>query len=172
MKKIILLGYMGSGKTTIAKTLANKLQIPFIDLDEYLEKQLEDSIANIFKSKGEIFFRKKEHEYFKQLISSSDSFILSLGGGTPCYANNHLFLNQENIRSFYLKASIDTLVHRLQFEVSKRPILAQNKEEPLDTFIAKQLFDRSYYYYQATNVVNVDNKTPEEISKEIMNQLA
>lgn len=171
MKKIILLGYMGSGKSTIAQTLANELQIPFIDLDEYIEKELEDSIPNIFKSKGEIFFRKKEHEYFKQLMSSSDNFILSLGGGTPCYANNHLFLQQENTCSFYLKASIDTLVHRLQFEVSKRPILAQNTEEPLDTFIAKQLFDRSYYYYQATNVVTVDNKTPEEITKEILNQL-
>lgn len=167
MKKIILVGYMGSGKSTIAKILAEELQIPFIDLDQYIEQELQDTISNIFKTKGELFFRKKEHEYFKLLMNTSESFVLSLGGGTPCYANNHLFLNHKNTLSFYLKASIDTLYHRLSNEVVNRPILAQNKEEPLDTFIAKQLFERSYFYYQATHTVTVDTKAPEDISSEI-----
>lgn len=171
MKKIILLGYMGSGKSTTAKLLAKKLQIPFIDLDDYLEEILGDTIPTLFKTKGELFFRKQEHLYFKQLMDSSDSFILSLGGGTPCYSNNHLFLKHKNTTSFYLKASIDTLVHRLKEEVSKRPILAQNKEEPLDTFIAKQLFDRSYFYFQASHIITVDNKTTEEVSEEIIHLL-
>lgn len=172
MKKIVLLGYMGSGKTVTAESLAKELNLPCIDLDQYIEMRLEQSITSIFETKGEIFFRKKEHKYFKELMSSNESFILSLGGGTPCYANNHLLLNQDNTTSIYLKASIDTLVQRLQSEVSKRPILAQNKQEPLDTFIAKQLFDRSYYYYQATKVITVDNKTPSQITLEILNTLA
>lgn len=171
MKKIILLGYMGSGKSTTAKALAKKLKIPFIDLDEYLEEVLGATIPIIFKTKGELFFRKQESLYFKQLMDSSDSFVLSLGGGTPCYANNHLFLKYENTTSFYLKASIDTLVHRLIKEVSKRPILAQNKEEPLDTFIAKQLFDRSYFYFQASHVITVDSKTTEKVTDEITSLL-
>src|SRR5436190_1389040 len=109
--KIVLLGYMGSGKSTIARLLSESLGISYLDLDEIIEKKTNQSIKEIFETKGEIYFRKIEHEIFRNLIIEKDSkeMILSLGGGTPCYANNHEFLNGEGIISIYLKASIDTL---------------------------------------------------------------
>ena len=86
--KIILLGYMGSGKTTIGFQLAKKLYLDFTDLDEYIEKKEGKTISDIFADKGEIYFRKIEHTYLKQFISENNSYVLSLGGGTPCYSGN------------------------------------------------------------------------------------
>lgn len=163
---------MGSGKSTLAKILSQKLNLPAYDLDELIEKDLDQSISSIFEKKGEIFFRKKEHSIFKEMIAKPESFILSLGGGTPCYANNHLLLQDDSVVSIYLKASIDTLAQRLKNNVSERPLLVQNNEEPLETYIAKQLFDRSYFYYQAKKVITVDNKTIEEVITEVLHYLA
>jgi shikimate kinase len=92
--KIILLGYMGSGKTTIGSSLSKKLYQNFTDLDDYIEKKENKTISEIFTEKGEIYFRKIEHVYLKQFIMDNDSYILSLGGGTPCYANNMDFISQ------------------------------------------------------------------------------
>ena len=105
---------MGSGKSTIAVFLAQKLQIPFKDLDQIIENETQMTIKTIFESKGEIYFRKLEHTILKQLMTLNESFVLSLGGGTPCYANNHEFLKGEGIVSFYLKVAIETLANRLR----------------------------------------------------------
>ena len=77
--KIILLGYMGSGKSTIGHHLAKKLYLTFTDLDNHIEKKENKTISEIFNEKGEIYFRKKEHEYLKQFINENDSYVLSLG---------------------------------------------------------------------------------------------
>lgn len=167
MKKIILLGYMGSGKTTLGSLLSKKLKIKHIDLDHIIENKFGISINEIFETKGEIFFRKWEHHYLKEILDSNDSFILSLGGGTPCYADNHLFFNQENILSIYLKASIETLCERLTETREKRPLVASKSKEELKDFIAKHLFDRSFYYHQAKFVINIDDKSSIEIIEEI-----
>ena len=86
--KIVLLGYMGSGKTTIGMKLAEFLDFDFLDLDHYIEEAEGVSIAEIFQSKGEIYFRKKEHDYLKKILSNKKDFVLSTGGGTPCYGVN------------------------------------------------------------------------------------
>lgn len=158
---------MGSGKSTTAKTLGKALALPVYDLDQIIEAECQSSISKLFLERGEIFFRKKEHEIFKRLLQSSDSFILSLGGGTPCYANNHLLLNQADVVSVYLKASIETLVSRLKDNHKSRPVLLQNAEEPLESFIAKQLFERSYFYYQAEHIISVDCKDLKTLTQEI-----
>jgi len=167
MNKIILLGYMGSGKSTIAKLLAEKTTIPFIDLDDRIESQEKLSIKTIFETKGEIYFRKIEHAILKCLMESDESFILSLGGGTPCYAGNHKFLNGNRILSVYLKASISELSERLARDKSKRPAIASLRDDELSEFIAKHLFERSHFYNMADYTVTVDGKSPLAIVCEI-----
>jgi shikimate kinase len=171
MKKIILLGYMGSGKSTIAKLVSNKLQLPFKDLDLCIEENEQMSISAIFKTKGEIYFRKIEHLFFKTLIASEESFVLSLGGGTPCYANNYQLLCGNDIVSIYLKTSVQNLYQRLKTDKETRPLVSNKSPEELKEFIAQHLFERSFYYNQALHTINTDGKSPQEIVAEIQNLL-
>jgi shikimate kinase len=172
MKKVVLIGYMGSGKSVIAKKIAHKIGISVAELDEIIEKECEMSIEKIFATKGELFFRKKEHEVFLRMLNSNSNLIISTGGGTPCYYNNHELLHLEGVVSIYLKASIDTLFVRLVLEKSKRPLIANLPEDQIKEFIAKHLFDRSFYYNQATINVAIDGKSVEEIATEIVAKLA
>lgn len=172
MKKILILGYMGSGKSIIGKLVAERLRISFYDLDVLIENQLQMSINEIFRQKGEIYFRKQEHQIFSQIMEKDQSFVLSLGGGTPCYANNHLLLSGKYTMSVYLNASIAILTSRLSTERGKRPLIANLNDDEFSEYIAKHLFDRSYFYNQATFKVLVNNKTPEQITNEIINALA
>lgn len=172
MKKIVLLGYMGCGKSTIAQNLSKITQIPFLDLDDCIEKRTNLSVSEIFEQHGEIYFRKLEHEMFLELLQSPEQSIIGLGGGTPCYANNHELLKREDVVSVYLKASIDTLYNRLYHNKSKRPLIANKDEAEMREFIAKHLFDRSYYYNQAQHKVIVDAKTVDETVQEIKLLLA
>jgi shikimate kinase len=172
MKKIILLGYMGCGKSTLAKLLANSISFSTLDLDEIIENQENSSVKKLFSEKGEIYFRKLEHQILANLIQNEESFILSLGGGTPCYANNHEFLKADNVISIYLNASVETLYERLLHSNSERPLIANKNPEEMKEFIAKNLFDRSYYYNQAQYKINVDGKSTKEIIAEIESILA
>ena len=172
MKKIILLGYMGCGKSTIAQNLSKITNIPFLDLDKCIENKANLSINEIFEQFGEIHFRKLEHEMFLELLQSSENIIIGLGGGTPCYANNHELLKGDDVTSIYLKASIETLYNRLIHNKSKRPLIANMEEDEMKEFIAKHLFDRSYYYNHAQHKVSVDNKAVEETVQDILEILA
>lgn len=169
--KILLLGYMGCGKSTIGKLLAEQLQLPFIDLDQYIERSEAMPIAAIFEHKGEIYFRKKEQQLFSDLMHSQDSFVLSLGGGTPCYANNDKLLQGDQVVSIYLKTSIATLVSRIGAQDVLRPLLFGKSENELYDFIAQHLFERSYFYHQATTIIETDDKAPTQIVKEIIEYL-
>ncbi|CAM3767257.1 shikimate kinase [Flavobacterium gelidilacus] len=166
--KIILLGYMGVGKTSLSKKLSKKLEIPCFDLDEIIEKSESLSVSAIFKDKGEVYFRKIEHQLFKNFIEKEENYILSLGGGTPCYANNHLLLQNEDVTSIYLKASIGNLVEKLKNKREKRPLIKNLTEDELQEYIAKHLFDRNYYYQNSKLTVVVDGKSKKEIVKEIL----
>ena len=172
MKKIVLLGYMGCGKSTIAQNLSKITNIPFLDLDKCIEERVNLSINEIFEKHGEVYFRKLEHEMFVELLQSSENTIIGLGGGTPCYANNHELLKGDVMVSVYLKASIDTLYNRLVHNKSKRPLIANMNEEEMKEFIAKHLFDRSFYYNQAKHKVSVDDKSVEETVQDILDILA
>jgi shikimate kinase len=172
MKKIILLGYMGCGKSTIANRLSKNIEIPFVDLDKKIEEKVNLSINDIFEKHGEIYFRKLEHEVFIELLNSPDNLIIGLGGGTPCYANNHELLKGDNVVSVYLKASIETLFNRLAHNKSKRPLIADKSDEEMKEFIAKHLFDRSFYYNHAQHKVIVDDKTIDQTVMDIVTILA
>lgn len=172
MRKIILLGYMGCGKSTIANRLSKSTNIPFVDLDKSIEERVNMSINEIFEQRGEIYFRKLEHDIFVELLNSPENLIIGLGGGTPCYANNHELLKGDNITSIYLKASVETLFERLVSNKSKRPLIADKNEEEMKEFIAKHLFDRSFYYNQAQYKVNIDGRTKDETTLDILEILA
>ncbi len=164
---------MASGKSTLGRILAKKLDYDFIDLDDYIEHREKTSISAIFKTKGEIYFRKKETQYLNDLLNTKTKLILSLGGGTPCYSGNmETILNANDAVSIYLKASIPTLVNRLKNERRKRPLIAHIKtDEVLAEFIGKHLFERSQYYNQAETMVTTDHKTENEIIEDLVLKL-
>ena len=163
---ISLLGYMGSGKTHISKKLSEKIDYKFIDLDAEIMQKNQKSISELFKDRGEIFFRKQEKEILEQILDSKENIVLSLGGGTPAYYNNMELINIKS-KSIFLRANISTLTTRLLAEKDSRPLLAKIPEEELPEFIAKHLFERNHFYNQSQIIINTDNKSAEEIVNEI-----
>jgi shikimate kinase len=166
--KIILVGYMASGKSTIGKLLSDSLHLPFYDLDHLIETNLNLKIDEIFKQKGELFFRKKEREILIDFLNSTENYILALGGGTPCYYDNYQLYQFSTIHSIYLKASVDTLLDRLQVQKVSRPLIASLNNEVLQEYVAKHLFERNYFYHQVKTIVSIDNKGESEIVTEIL----
>jgi len=167
--KIVLIGYMGSGKSSIGKQLANLLDTQFKDLDDEIERVEKQVIEEIFSNKGEIYFRKKEIEVLKSVLKENSTIILATGGGTPCFGNTMEYLKSDKeIITIYLKATIDTLVNRLFKERKQRPLISHiETTEGLKDFISKHLFERSYYYNLASIKVGTDDLTLEGISEEI-----
>lgn len=167
------MGYMGSGKSTIGKDLAKALGYSFTDLDNYIEDKQGQSISEIFKTKGEIYFRKKETEYLQELIENRDKCVIALGGGTPCYSTNlNLLLKNINVKTIYFKLSISSLVNRLFKEKENRPLISHLKlKEDLTEFIGKHLFERSEYYSQAELTISADGKSVQELVEAITLQL-
>lgn len=167
------MGYMGSGKSSVADILANNLKMNTVDLDLYIEKNEGHSIPEIFKTKGEIYFRKKEREYLLDILKEPAARIISLGGGTPCYGNNlQLIKNSLNTVSFYLSVPLETLTERLWLEKNKRPLISHfDTKSALNDFIRKHVFERSFYYNQAQYVIQTGGKSLEEVAGEIQKKL-
>ena len=172
--KIILLGYMGSGKSAVGLKLGQAFDVDFIDLDDYIEQSEGMTIPEIFKTKGELYFRAQERKCFELLMNKSKPMIISLGGGTPCYYDTMDFIaSRKDDTAFYLKASINTLSHRLFDEKSKRPLIAHLKSlDAVKEFIGKHLFERNNYYQKAHYEISTDEKSIDAIVSEIRKKLA
>ena len=155
----------------MGRALAKQLELPFTDLDAFIESEVGESVPNIFKGKGELFFRKKEHELMLHLLESGQDLVLSLGGGTPAYAGNMERIVQATANSFYLQHSIPSLVERLAAEKAQRPLIAHLGDEDLPEFIGKHLFDRGPYYLQAAHTIACGEKSAEALVKEISEML-
>ncbi len=164
---------MGSGKSSVGSKLAEILKCEFLDLDAFIEGKEAMSVRELFKLKGEIYFRRAETTYLQEIIDQKEAKIISLGGGTPCYGNNmQRILTAPNAKSVYLKASIPTLTKRLFDERENRPLIAHlDTEELLVEFIGKHLFERSPFYSQSEVTISTDGKTKEEIVEEILKVL-
>lgn len=158
-QKIILLGYMGCGKSIVGKALAADLEVRFVDLDIYIEMQEKCSISTLFSSKGEVWFRRREAEYLKALLHGGEAMVLSLGGGTPCYGNNMEHIHQLTDASVYLQCTASTLYERLKTETDKRPLIAGLSGDKLKSFIQKHLFERAPYYRAAKILLPSDSMT-------------
>lgn len=165
---IVLVGYMASGKSAVGKLLSSQLKLKHIDLDDFIEKKEQLSISEIFKKKGEVYFRKKETEYLKELLKKSDNYCISTGGGTPCYGNN-MEIIQKFATSIYLKTSIHEIYKRLKFAKNKRPLIAHLSNDSLLEFIGKHLFERAPFYQKATATVLTDKKSTNEVVALIRN---
>lgn len=173
MSKIILLGYMGVGKSTLGELLSKINQHHFFDLDAQIEESFGLSVQEIFKSKGELAFRKEEKRQLHQIMNMGADIVLSLGGGTPLYYDNADFIfKTDSFKTVYLTSSLKHLVQRLFKEKQQRPLIShlQNEAE-LEDFIRKHLFERHHIYDRAQYQLNVDDKSPKESVDELLNLL-
>jgi len=159
---IFLLGFMGSGKSTLGKKLAKQLSLPFYDLDDEIEAQEKKTIAQIFEEKGEDRFRKIETQLLKKLTQQSTSFVLALGGGTPCFYDNMKIINQSGT-SIYIKYNAGILCSRLINAKAQRPLIAGKTKEELLSFIEETLIVREEYYNQSQFIVEGNNIKVEDL---------
>ena len=172
MTRIILIGYMGAGKTTIGKALSKELGITFYDLDWYIESRMRKTVSEIFAERGEEGFRKIEYNMLHEVAEFED-VIISCGGGTPCFFDNMDYLNQQG-QVVYLKAEPEVLYKHLQMGKVERPLLKGKSKEDLLTFIKEQLEKREAFYMKARYTLDVslmDNYDKIKISVEKIKEL-
>lgn len=165
---IVLIGFMGSGKTTVGKLLADTLNIDFIDMDLYIEKQQKYSIKEIFAKKGESYFRKIESETLLEILDKSKRMVISTGGGTPCYLDN-MNLIKSNSLSVYLKVGCRRLVERLKNDL-QRPLIQNKTDKELFTYVKIALGERDKYYSQADIRLRAID-SPEKMTKRLTNYI-
>jgi shikimate kinase len=158
MNRIFLIGYMGSGKTTVGKLLADELGYGFVDMDSRMEEKYFKTVSGIFAELGEQQFRLFEQQCLHE-VAEIENVVISTGGGAPCFFNNMEYMNAHGI-TIYLKHSPDELVQRLEFShANKRPLLAERKGEELRQFITDGLTVREPFYSKAIYTIsgNVDS---------------
>ena len=155
MVRIIIIGYMGAGKTTVGKALSKETGFPFYDLDWYIESRMRKSVSQLFAERGEEGFRKIEHAMLHEVAEFED-VIISCGGGTPCFFDNMDYLNQQG-HTVYLKAEPEVLRYHLQLGKGVRPLLQGKSPEELLDFITKQLAQREPFYSKARHILDVNN---------------
>jgi shikimate kinase len=154
-QKIFLIGYMGSGKTTLGKLLAKKMDLQFLDIDLFIENRYHKSIASIFEERGEADFREIERRVLHE-ITGFENTIISTGGGLPCFFDNMEVMNEVGT-TVYLKVSPDELVKRLSAGKNKRPLISGKNPEELRDFIETNLKKREPFYNKAAIVFEVED---------------
>ena len=153
MNRIFLIGYMGSGKTTVGQLLAARLGYSFIDMDTHIENKQFQSVSHIFAEQGEERFRLLEQQCLHE-IGEFNEVIISTGGGVPCFYDNMEYMNRQGT-TFYLKLSPAELAERLEgMAGNKRPLLAGKKGDELCRFIQEGLKSREAFYSQAAYCVS------------------
>ncbi len=152
--RILLIGYMGAGKTTIGKALSDEIQVPFYDLDWYIETRMHRSVKQLFDERGEEGFRKIEQAMLHE-VAEFENVIIACGGGTPCFFDNMDYMNQQGT-TVYLKATPETLHAHLKIGRKVRPLLLNRTAEEVEKFIAEQVAQRDYYYSKAKYILDVN----------------
>ena len=162
--RIALVGYMGSGKSTIGKLLAAHLRLPFVDLDSAIEQQEQLSIADLFRMKGEDYFRSCEANVLRALLSDTPAFVMATGGGTPCFFDNIKLLNEQR-STIYLNCDATAIHERIASSQQKRPLFSSDIEE-----LQQHLSSRIPFYSMARYAVS-NNSTAEETCVSILEKL-
>ncbi len=153
MHRIILIGYMGAGKTTIGRKLAKALNLAFYDLDWYIENRFCMKIPQIFQEKGEEGFRDIERRMLHEL-AEVENVVIACGGGTPCFFDNMDYMNQKG-ETVFLNADIDAIKGHLLMGKSVRPLIQGKSIEELDIYIRESLKERLPFYQKAKHTVNI-----------------
>ena len=157
-----LVGYMGCGKSTIAKEIGNKYNVKVIDTDAEIERMLGLSIKEAFDKYGEDYFRTVETQVLKQITENNDNCVVSCGGGLPCFNDNMTYINAHGI-SVYIKVSLEEIISRLsKLEIEKRPILI---DKDINSFIPNQLKEREYFYNKSKYIYDENFNLTNEFQK-------
>lgn len=154
MKSIIIIGYMGAGKTTVGKALAKDLGVMFYDLDWYIETRMHKTVKQIFDENGESGFRQIEHNMLHE-VAEFENVVVSCGGGTPCFFDNMNYMNKLG-ETIYLKANPDTLYTHLKMGKGVRPLLLNKTPEEVQFFIREQLKLREPFYEKAKHIIDIN----------------
>ena len=164
MKNIVLMGFMGAGKTTIGKKLAKALEYEFVDTDEWIEKEQDRKISDIFAEDGEAVFRDMETDLLKRLQNREEKFVLSIGGGMPVREENRALLRNLGI-VIYLKTSKEEIIRRVSGD-KNRPLLQGGD---LEEKVTNLMNAREQIYVETAHVeVIIDEKNPLEVIEEII----
>ncbi|MDQ0416304.1 shikimate kinase [Croceifilum oryzae] len=162
-KHLILMGMMGTGKSTIGRHLAQYLPYPAIDLDHWIEEKQNQSIPSIFEEFGESYFRELESQAFKHFLEQSQQHILITGGGIVLRSENRKWIKENGV-VFHLTADVDTLIQRLELD-GNRPLLQGNKVEKIRRIWSER---KSLYESIADYQIQTDARSPEVIIAEIL----
>lgn len=166
LNHIFLTGFMGSGKSTLGRKLAPLLNLPFIDLDTFIEKKENTRIASIFETQGEAAFREKETSYLKE-IAALPPAVVALGGGTVCFGNNLELAKQRGLL-IYLELPVTVLANRISNSRHERPLLKGLSGEALLQTIDEKLAQRKPYYTQAQLTVSALGLTAPDLKTIIL----
>jgi len=160
---IFLVGYMGSGKSTLGQKLAYNLKHDFIDLDKYIEEQEGRTIKEIFEEDGEDYFRKLERLYLHRVIDTEDT-VISAGGGTPCFFDNMEQMNEYGL-TVYINMHPKALIPRLQNSADFRPLIEGLEGEELLDYVYKTLREREGFYHKAHKVITGYNLSAKKLQE-------
>ena len=163
--RIFLIGFMGSGKSTLGSKLARNIGYDFIDMDRLIEETAELSIPAIFSEHGEEVFRKWESDILHELCHH-EKVVIATGGGAPCHSRLMDLMNDHGT-TVYIHLSPEELKSRLIRSRTERPLIRGKSEEELIVYIKKLLEQREKYYYKAALVVDGINLQPEELARQL-----
>jgi len=167
---IFLVGFMGVGKSTLARKIAAKINYDFIDTDTYIENKFRVSVNDIIDSSGIKAFRKIEHDILVE-ITHLNKCVVATGGGMPCYKDN-MVLIKENGFSIYIYYSPEIIFSRLKNAKIERPLVKGLDDEQLKTFIKNTLSERELFYNMADCIIKERNLKTGTILKPIVEFLA
>lgn len=163
MGNVILIGFMGCGKSTVGLRLSYRLRKPVIDTDKEIERAEKRSISDIFQTEGEAYFRDKETECLKKLLKTSGNQIISVGGGLPMREVNRQLLHQLG-QVVYLRAKAETIYDRLKYDTTRPLLQGENPQEKIRSLMTQ----REQNYKEASDIIiDVDDKDFEQIIGEI-----
>lgn len=169
MKRIFLIGYMGSGKTTLGKAFARAMQLQFIDLDWYIEERFHKTVQELFAERGENGFREIERNMLHE-VGDFEDVLIAAGGGTPCFFDNMDYMNSVG-DTVFLDVNPEVLFRRLKIAKAKRPLLADKTDDELMNVITSALQKRMVFYLQAKYTFNAERLESYEQIGESVKQL-